>query len=240
MMVKIMKDNKIQNIFNTISKDYDQMNDIISFKQHDVWRKKTMSEIFLHDDDNVLDLCCGTGDWTIQLAESNPNVNVIGLDFSENMLKVAESKVKHLQNVELLQGDAMDLPFEDNSFDLITIGFGLRNLPDYKQALIEVARVLKPGGHFVILETSNPNNKVVATLFNIYFGKIMPLFGKIFAKSGEEYKWLYESTRDFLSKEELKDLMDSTGFTNTKIVPHNMGMAATHLAYKPIDYDKTV
>src|SRR5699024_3381069 len=234
-MVKIMKDNRIQTIFNTISKDYDQMNDIISFKQHDIWRKKTMAEIFLHDDDRVLDLCCGTGDWTIQLAEVNKNVDVTGLDFSENMLAVAKDKVAHFENIKLIQGDAMELPFDDNSFDLITIGFGLRNLPNYKQALIEVFRVLKPGGQFVILETSNPNNNVIPKLFNIYFAKIRSLFGQVVAKSGEEYKWLYESTRDFLAKEELKDLMSTTGFINIRIGPHSMGIAPTHFAHKPLN-----
>src|SRR5699024_3090792 len=144
-------------------------------------------------------------------------------------------QVAHFGNIKLILGDVMELRFEENSFGLSTIGFGLRNLRNYKQALIEVFRVLRAGGGFVILDTSNRNNKVIAKLFNIYFGKIMPLFGQLFAKSGEEYKWLYESTRDFLSKEELKDLMSTTGFINIKIVPHNMGMAATHFAHKPLN-----
>lgn len=229
-----MTNNRIQTIFNTVSKDYDKMNDIISFKQHDIWRNRTNKEIFIHDEYKVLDLCCGTGDWTIQLADRNNDAHIFGLDFSENMLEVAEKKIKKYDNITLIQGDAMNLPYENDTFDVITIGFGLRNLPDYQKAIEEVYRVLKPGGQFVILETSNPKNTLVRSLFNFYFGRIMPFFGEVIAKSGEEYKWLYESTRDFVSKEQLKKMMKETGFVNTKVISHNMGMAATHIGFKNV------
>ncbi len=232
-----MANNRIQTIFNTVSKDYDKMNDIISFKQHDIWRNRTNKEIFVHDNSDVLDLCCGTGDWTIQLSKMNKKANIIGLDFSENMLLVAKQKTAHIKNISLTQGDAMNLPYDDNSFDIVTIGFGLRNLPDYQAAIHEVYRVLKPGGQFVILETSNPKNKIVGSLFNFYFGRIMPMFGQLIAKSGDEYKWLYESTRDFVSKEELKQMMKNSKFTNIKVISHNLGMAATHIGFKEINHE---
>lgn len=193
-----------------------------------------MKELFVKKGHQVLDVCCGTGDWSIQLAEKAPEAQVTGLDFSENMLEVAKDKTKHYKNIELLQGNAMDMPFEDGLFDFVTIGFGLRNLPGYKSAIDEFYRVLKPGGVLVILETSNPENKLVSSAFNFYFGSIMPKLGGFVAGSTKEYEWLFESTSGFLSKSELKDMVKSTGFTNTKMISHTMGTAATHITYKPL------
>lgn len=227
-------ENRIQTIFNSISDDYDHMNDIISFNQHTIWRNRTNKEIFVKSGSKVLDLCCGTGDWTIQLAE-NQEADVTGLDFSENMLKVAAEKTAAFNNITLVQGDATDLPYDDNTFDIITIGFGLRNLPDYSGGVKEFYRVLKPGGQLVILETSNPENALINYGFNIYFGKIMPFLGEKIAGSGQEYTWLYESTSNFLSKKELKTMMHQTGYINIKVIPHTFGTAATHIGYKPLE-----
>lgn len=193
-----------------------------------------MKEMFVKNGHEVLDVCCGTGDWTIQLAEKAPGANVTGLDFSENMLEVAKSKVEDYSNINLLQGNAMDLPFEDDSFNFLTIGFGLRNLPDYKQAVEEFYRVLKPGGVLVVLETSTPENIIVNTGFDFYFGKIMPKLSGVIAGRTKEYEWLYESTNSFLTKPELKDMITVAGFTNVKILSHTLGTAATHIAYKPL------
>lgn len=228
------KESRVHKIFNTISSDYDHMNDWISLNQHSLWRNKTMTEIFVNDDDRLLDVCCGTGDWTIQLARSNPRAHVYGLDFSENMLEVAKDKVSSIPNIELLQGNAMKLPFEDDVFNILTIGFGLRNLPDYKQAIREFYRVLTPGGQLVILETSTPENPLINTGFAFYFGRIMPVMGGLIANRKDEYTWLYESTSTFLSKQELNDILVDTGFINIKVIPHTFGTAATHISFKPL------
>ena len=177
-------ENRIQTIFNNISNDYDHMNDIISFNQHTIWRNKTNREIFVKDGHKVLDLCCGTGDWTLQLAD-NLKADITGLDFSENMLAVAREKTENFGNINLVQGDATDLPYEDNTFDIVTIGFGLRNLPDYQKGIREFYRVLKPGGQLVVLETSNPENPLINFGFKIYFSKIMPFLGQKIAGSGK-------------------------------------------------------
>ena len=227
-------ENRIQTIFNSISDDYDHMNDIISFNQHTIWRNRTNREIFVKPGHQVLDLCCGTGDWTIQLAK-NAGADITGLDFSENMLKVAREKTADIENITLVQGDATELPYDNNAFDIITIGFGLRNLPDYEKAVKEFYRVLKPGGQLVILETSNPENALINYGFNIYFGKIMPFLGEKIAGSGQEYAWLYESTSNFLSKAELKSMMHTNGYINIKVIPHTFGTAATHIGYKPLE-----
>ncbi|WP_017548935.1 demethylmenaquinone methyltransferase [Salinicoccus carnicancri] len=228
------KEKKVQTIFNAISGDYDHMNNIISLNQHTAWRNKTMKEMFLKNGHKILDVCCGTGDWTIQLAEKAPGADVTGLDFSGNMLEVAKGKVEDHGNITLLQGNAMDLPFEDDSFNFVTIGFGLRNLPDYRQAIEEFHRVLIPGGVLVVLETSTPKNSIVNSGFDFYFGKIMPKLGGMIAGRTKEYEWLYESTSTFLTKRELKDMMTAAGFTNIKILSHTLGTAATHIGYKPL------
>lgn len=230
------KVSRVHKIFNAVSKDYDKMNNLISLNQHTIWRKKTMTEIFVKDGCKVLDVCCGTGDWTIQLASANSNAEITGLDFSENMLKVAENKVSEFDNIKLIQGNAMELPFDDNTFNILTIGFGLRNLPDFKKAVEEFYRVLAPGGQLVILETSIPDNKLIYTGFDFYFGKIMPFMGGVIAHKKEEYTWLYESTSDFLTKKSLTGILTTTGYINTKVIPHTLGTAATHIAYKPLDY----
>ncbi|MDK3593028.1 demethylmenaquinone methyltransferase, partial [Staphylococcus pseudintermedius] len=141
---------QVHEVFQNISGKYDRLNNIISFEQHKVWRKKVMKEMNVQAGTIALDVCCGTADWTIALSQAvGPEGEVTGLDFSENMLKVGEEKTAHMDNIRLVQGDAMALPFDDNTFDYVTIGFGLRNIPDYSKALSEMYRVLKPGGMVV-------------------------------------------------------------------------------------------
>ena len=135
------------------------MNSVISFQRHKAWRKETMRIMDVQPGSQALDVCCGTADWTIALAGAvGEQGKVVGLDFSENMLSVGKQKVEALQlkQVELLHGNAMELPFEDNTFDYVTIGFGLRNVPDYMHVLKEMTRVVKPGGKVICLETSQP------------------------------------------------------------------------------------
>lgn len=225
----------VHNVFQNISDHYDKMNSIISFNRHRAWRKDVMKRMKVERGKKALDVCTGTGDWALALAEAvGDKGNVIGLDFSENMLKVAEEKLAKtpLKNVSFINGDAMDLPFPDNSFDYVTIGFGLRNVPDYKRVLKEMHRVCKPGGQVVCLETSQPTLFGYRQLYYFYFQHIMPLFGKIFAKSYDEYAWLNESAREFPGKEELKEMFLNVGFKEVKVKSYSGGVAAMHLAIK--------
>ena len=152
-----MADNKakkeqVHNVFQNISGKYDRLNNIISFEQHKTWRKRVMKEMNVKPGSKALDVCCGTADWSISLSKAvGPNGEVTGVDFSENMLEVGKEKTKDMDNIKLVHGDAMNLPFEDNEFDYVTIGFGLRNVPDYLATLKELNRVLKPGGMVVFL-----------------------------------------------------------------------------------------
>lgn len=229
------KEQRVHGVFERISDNYDKMNSVISFKQHTRWRKDAMKRMSVEKGKKALDVCCGTADWTIAMAQAvGPEGEVIGLDFSKNMLKVGEEKVKslNLQQVKLIHGNAMELPFPDETFDYVTIGFGLRNVPDYLQVLKEMHRVLKPGGICACLETSQPNIIGYRQLFYFYFRYIMPLFGKIFAKSYKEYSWLQESAKDFPGMKELARMFETAGFKNVTYKPYSGGAAALHIGRK--------
>lgn len=230
------KEQKVHHVFEKIYGNYDKMNSVISFQQHVRWRKATMDKMNVPKGAKALDVCCGTADWTIALAEAvGETGEVYGLDFSKNMLTIGEQKVKecNLNQTTLLHGNAMELPFPDNHFDYVTIGFGLRNVPDYLQVLKEIYRVLKPGGMGVCLETSQPTLPGFKQLYRIYFRFIMPLFGKLFAKSYQEYSWLQESARDFPGMKELENMFKQAGFEKVNYQAHTGGVAATHFGIKP-------
>ena len=227
------KKEQVHTVFQNISQKYDRLNNIISFEQHKVWRKHVMSTMNVQKGSKALDVCCGTADLTIPLSEAvGSKGQVTGLDFSENMLEVGKQKTASLENIQLVHGDAMNLPFDDNSFDYVTIGFGLRNVPDYLSALKEMHRVLKPGGMVVCLETSQPTLPLFKQIYSLYFKFVMPIFGKMFAKSKEEYEWLQQSTFNFPDKQTLKGLFFEAGFNDIIVRSFTGGVAAMHLGYK--------
>ena len=230
-----VNEERVHEIFNNISTDYDKMNAIISFKQHDIWRDKTMKKMGNLSGMTVLDLCCGTGDWTFDLSKAvGKSGKVVGLDFSENMLKVAQAKLdkKDNSNIEFIQGNAMAIPFEKEMFDAVTIGYGLRNTPDYLTVLREIFRVLKPGGKVVCIETSHPTLPIYKQAFELYFKKVMPFLGKIFAKSLKEYQWLQKSAENFPDAKALALLFSKVGFSAVNYQKHGGGAIATHFGTK--------
>ncbi len=227
------KEQRVHEVFENISGNYDTMNSVISFQLHKLWRKDTMARMAVQPGSKTLDVCCGTADWTIAMAEAvGPTGEAYGLDFSQNMLNVGIEKTKDMPNVTLLQGNAMELPFEDNTFDYVTVGFGLRNVPDYLQALREMNRVVKPGGKVVCLETSQSEIPGYRQLFRFYFHYIMPLFGKLFAKSYKEYSWLQESADVFPGVKQLKKMFEKAGLQNVTFKKYSGGAAAVHIGYK--------
>ncbi|MTH52179.1 demethylmenaquinone methyltransferase [Bacillus mangrovi] len=231
------KEERVHGVFEKISPHYDKMNSVISFQRHIAWRNETMKRMDVKPGSRALDVCCGTADWTLALAEAaGPSGHATGLDFSRNMLSAGEGKVKNsgFKNIELIHGNAMELPFPDDSFDYVTIGFGLRNVPDYLTVLKEMQRVVKPGGKVVCLETSQPELPVFRQLYFLYFRYVMPVFGKMFAKSYNEYSWLQESARDFPGRKELAELFMEAGLENVEVKPFTGGVAAMHLGVKPV------
>ncbi|MCF6137578.1 demethylmenaquinone methyltransferase [Pseudalkalibacillus berkeleyi] len=230
------KEQRVHQVFESISKNYDKMNSIISFQRHVAWRRDTMKRMNVQEGSTTLDVCCGTADWTIAMAEAiGDKGQAYGLDFSKNMLEVGKEKVKRegYSNITLLHGNAMELPFEDGTFDYVTIGFGLRNVPDLNQVLKEMHRVLKKGGMVVCLETSQPTMPVFKQMYYGYFRFIMPVMGRLFAKSYQEYSWLQESAKEFPGRKALSERFERAGFENVIAIPYSGGVAATHIGNKP-------
>ncbi|TQS74418.1 demethylmenaquinone methyltransferase [Ornithinibacillus gellani] len=229
------KEERVHHVFEKIYDDYDSMNSIISFQRHKAWRKDVMKRMQVQKGAKALDVCCGTGDWSFSLAEATGETgSVIGLDFSKNMLSVAEGKQQHMhvKQLRFMHGNAMELPFEDNQFDYVTIGFGLRNVPDYMTVLKEMYRVVKPGGKVVCLETSQPTLIGFRQGYYLYFRFVMPFFGKLFAKSYSEYAWLHESAKEFPDKHQLKNMFLEAGFQQVDVKSYTLGVAAMHMGYK--------
>ncbi|MFD0958812.1 demethylmenaquinone methyltransferase [Paenibacillus chungangensis] len=222
-------------LFEAIAPKYDTMNDIISFRRHKAWRKFTMKKMGMKPGHTALDVCCGTCDWSIDMARTTGTGDIIALDFSQNMLDIGAAKINNLQlqdRIRLVRGNAMSLPFEDDTFDYVTIGFGLRNVPDYLQVLQEMRRVVKPGGKVVCLDTSKPTWQPFKGIYYLYFERILPLFGKMFAGKFKEYKWLPDSLKLFPDAKQLKELFQKAGLEKVDVKLFFGGVAALHMGTK--------
>jgi demethylmenaquinone methyltransferase/2-methoxy-6-polyprenyl-1,4-benzoquinol methylase len=229
------KEEFVHSVFENIAPKYDLMNNILSFRQHKYWRKFTMNKMNVQEGQTAIDLCCGTCDWTISLAQKSKNGKIIGLDFSQNMLDYGAIKLDQLgleEQVTLVRGNAMSLPYEDNSFDYATIGFALRNVPDLVQVIQEMKRVVKPGGKIVSLELSKPTWQPFKAMYYFYFQKVLPLLGKIIVKRYEQYKWLPESLIHFPDHKQLAEIFRKTGLTGVEVYPLTGGVAALHIGVK--------
>ncbi|MWC28465.1 demethylmenaquinone methyltransferase [Paenibacillus sp. MMS18-CY102] len=232
------KETHVQSVFQKIAPVYDLMNDLLSFRRHKAWRKFTMKQMNVQPGDTGIDLCCGTCDWTIAIAQASGSGRIVGLDFSSNMLEVGKKKVEKQQldkQIQLVHGNAMELPFADNSFDYATIGFGLRNVPDYTRVLQEMKRVVKPGGQVVCLELSKPTWQPFKSIYYFYFQRVLPMIGKLVAKSHEQYKWLPESLKAFPGRDQLADMYREIGLKDVKAFPLTGGIAALHIGVKGTD-----
>ena len=223
----------VKKTFNKIAGNYDRLNSIMSLGTHQRWRQKATSKIIVGPD-RILDLCCGTADWSIMLAKQYPHGQVIGMDFSQEMLKIAQQKVSAagVTNITLEIGDAMKLQYSDDSFDAVTIGFGLRNVPDANKVLQEIYRVLRPGGQLICLEAFKVETPVIKTGWQLYFNHLMPLMGKVFAKSPSEYQYLDDSVNKFVSIKRLAEMMQEVGFKNITVDDLMFKAAAVHSAIK--------
>lgn len=223
---------EVHDLFSRIAPKYDEMNNIVSLGIQKQWRRTFFKKLAARPTDRCLDLCCGTGDMAIGLAQRAGNV--IGLDFNQKMLQIAQKKImqQHLQgSIQLVKGDAMQLPFRRESFDLVTISFGLRNVPDAGKTIAEAYRVLKPGGKFAIIEMSQPTNQLVKVGWRAYF-KTFPYFAKLTHNTVADYKYLAKTTQAFLSAQQLKELLLQQGFKQVAVTKLTWGAAAIHLAQK--------
>jgi demethylmenaquinone methyltransferase / 2-methoxy-6-polyprenyl-1,4-benzoquinol methylase len=231
---KLGKKEQVTQMFDTISGNYDGLNRVISFGIDIKWRKKVLKLVADKNPKNILDIATGTGDLAILMAKTNAE-KIVGLDLSVGMLEVGKTKIatKNLSNkIEMVVGDSENLPFEDNSFDAITVAFGIRNFETLDKGLAEINRVLKPNGIFVILETSNPTKTPYKQGYNFYTKNILPIIGKLFSKDNVAYGYLSESANVFPFGEALNNILRKNGFIDVVAMPQTFGVATIYSATK--------
>ena len=222
-------------MFDNISGEYDSLNRVISFGIDVKWRKKVVQLVADTNPDSVLDIATGTGDLIINLAKNTKASKLIGLDISEGMLSVGRKKITASgleKRIEMVQADSENMPFEDNSFDAITVAFGVRNFEHLEKGLGEILRILKPGGVFIILETSVPTKTPYKQGYKLHCNYILPVVGKLFSKDKDAYTYLSESASVFPFGEALNNILRKTGFTNVTDKPQTFGVATIYSASK--------
>jgi len=230
----LSKKEQVAKMFDTISGNYDSLNRVISFGIDVKWRKKVLKLVADTNPEKILDIATGTGDLAILMAQTGAK-KIIGLDISAGMLEIGVKKIeeKNLsQTIEMVLGDSENMPFEDHFFDAITVAFGVRNFEHLEKGLAEILRVLKPGGIFVILETSVPEKTPYKQGYSFYSKNILPLIGKLFSKDNVAYGYLSESAASFPYGEALNNILRKTGFINVKAMPQTFGVATIYSASK--------
>ena len=229
------KKEQVEQMFDTISGNYDGLNRVISLGIDQKWRKKVVKLVAEVQPNSILDIATGTGDLALQFAATIPAGNIVGLDLSEGMLSVARKKVEGKpisEKVRFVKGDSENLPFEDNSFDAITVSFGIRNFETLEKGLAEILRVLKPKGRFVILETSVPTKFPWKQGYHFYSKGILPIIGRLFSKDKVAYKYLSESAAVFPHGERLNNILRKIGFIEVQNKPQTFGVATIYTASK--------
>ncbi|RYH75695.1 bifunctional demethylmenaquinone methyltransferase/2-methoxy-6-polyprenyl-1,4-benzoquinol methylase UbiE [Flavobacteriaceae bacterium 144Ye] len=228
------KKQQVTKMFDTISKDYDGLNRVISFGIDIKWRNKVVDIVSKSKPNTILDIATGTGDLAISLTKTNAK-EIIGLDISEGMLEVGKQKIANKQlddTIKMIIGDSENLPFDDNTFDAITVAFGVRNFENLDKGLSEILRVLKPNGTFVILETSVPTKTPFKQGYKFYTKYILPTIGKIFSKDCSAYSYLSESASIFPHGEALNNILRKNGFIDVSNKPQTLGVASIYIASK--------
>ena len=231
------KAGKVAEVFHSVAGNYDLMNDLMSGGIHRLWKRVTIEMSGVRPGHSVLDIAGGTGDLAAKFSRIvGPEGTVVLADINDSMLKVGRDRLVDrgiTDNVRFSQADAQHLPFPDNTFDVITIAFGLRNVTDKDMALRSMLRVLKPGGELLVLEFSKPPNSLLSKIYDGYSFNILPKLGKLFANDADSYQYLAESIRMHPNQETLQGMMDNAGFENTDY--HNMtgGIVALHRGVKP-------
>ncbi|WP_053990228.1 bifunctional demethylmenaquinone methyltransferase/2-methoxy-6-polyprenyl-1,4-benzoquinol methylase UbiE [Mangrovimonas sp. TPBH4] len=228
------KKQQVTKMFDTISKEYDGLNRVISFGIDIKWRNKVVDIVTKKQPTKVLDIATGTGDLAITLTKSGAK-EIIGLDISDGMLEVGRKKVaaKNLDDtISMVLGDSESLPFQDNTFDAITVAFGVRNFENLEQGLSEILRVLKPNGVFVILETSVPTKTPFKQGYKFYTKYILPTIGRVFSKDQSAYAYLSESASVFPYGEALNNILRKIGFIDVSNKPQTFGAATIYTASK--------
>jgi demethylmenaquinone methyltransferase/2-methoxy-6-polyprenyl-1,4-benzoquinol methylase len=230
------KAGRIAEVFDTVSPKYDIMNDVISFGTHRVVKWYAINASNIKPGSKVLDIAAGTGDLTILISKRvGPQGSVILSDINEQMLQAGRARLARADipdNVQFVRADAEDLQFEDNTFDSVTIGYGIRNFTDKMQALREILRVLKPGGQLTIVEFSKPTSKPLQLMADVY-SSLWPTFGEILVGNSKPYRYLVDSIKMHPDQETFKSMIQDAGYTHVNYENLMGGIAALHIGLKP-------
>lgn len=229
------KKDQVSKMFNNIAPYYDLLNRVLSLGIDKSWRKKMIRQLQNIPHHQILDVATGTADVAIAMGKKLQPQRIIGLDIAVEMLDIGRKKIQQegLSNtIHLMSGDAEDLPFEDNTFDVITVAFGVRNFEHLEKGLAEMLRVLRTGGKLVVLEFSKPQIFPLKQLFQFYFKYILPFIGKWTSKDPKAYRYLYESVQAFPDRKDFLDLLSKTGFVGTQQQALTFGISSIYLGYK--------
>lgn len=219
--------NSIKEMFENISPNYDFLNGCMTLFTHRLIRKSALS-LAQNTPEKILDICTGTGDTAILTAKKFPNSQITAIDFSPSMLNLAKKKAEKYPNITFIQADATNLPFENATFDLCTISFGLRNLPDIQSALKEFFRVLKPNGQLIILDTGKPSKFIT-----FFIDLIVPILGKIFHGKKIPYKYLAQSIKTYPTSSKIINILEEIGYISPRCKDYNLGIFSAQTAFKP-------
>jgi demethylmenaquinone methyltransferase/2-methoxy-6-polyprenyl-1,4-benzoquinol methylase len=224
---------QVRGMFDRIAGVYDVMNSAMTAGLHHQWRERAVDRAQVGPGSDALDVCCGTGDLALELRRRiGPDGRVVGCDFSEPMLELARRKSGDQGlAVEFGWADALDLPYGEAGFDAVTIGFGARNLADLDRGIAEMARVLRPGGHLVILEITRPQREPLASFYSLWFDRVVPVLGSL-AGDEDAYSYLPESVRSFPEPEALAARIDAAGFVEIRWLLLAGGIIAIHSGTK--------
>lgn len=228
------KKEQVRQMFDTISGNYDGLNRVISFGIDIKWRKRVVALLTKKSPKTILDIATGTGDLAIAMTATGAE-KIVGLDISPGMLEVGRTKIsdKNLDDtIEMVVGDSENLPFDDNTFDAITVAFGVRNFENLEKGLQEILRVLKPKGTFVVLETSVPTKTPYKQGYRFYCKHVLPSIGKIFSKDRSAYTYLSESASVFPHGKEFNNILAKIGFIGIENKPQTFGVASIYVATK--------
>ncbi len=232
-----MRPHEVAQMFSKIARRYDLANHVLSLNRDRAWRRALVEQAAPKPGERLLDLCTGTGDVAIEFAQACPGLQIVGLDLSEEMLRVAREKCARLgldERVQLVQGDALRLPFPDDSFEIVTIAFGLRNLPDRTEGLREIHRVLSGGGRVLILEFSVPQSFLARSVYLPYLRYIVPWVGGLIAGAGTSYRYLRDSILSFPDRAQILEELYKTGFRPVGYRDLTFGIATLYWGGKAI------
>lgn len=229
-----MQDKKnIGHLFDGIAGTYDMLNHLLSLNIDKSWRKKTVK--MLTPCENLLDVAIGTADLSLEIMKQKKVAQIQGLDVSQEMMRIGEEKVRKAGfegKVKFQLGSALEMPYEDSSYDAVTCAYGVRNFPDADKGLEEFYRVMKTGGQLAILEFSYPTNKVIRWGYDLFFSHVLPIIGRIISKDKGAYAYLNESVKNFMWGEEMCDHIKAVGFKDVKFRTLTFGITTIYTAIK--------